>query len=546
MCTCLCLVRPIVFFSVLHTRRLQTLENSSALPPRVTRAMAPRDTLAEDMPGARWPPKHTGGMQVPQEDRWPPTLNQNPANPKLYFELPPRRSASLPTGNPSLANGLQQGNRELLQSLQLGQYHPIFGAKGSGTHQNNGELQSYLSSTHESSITEHGHVTEPLSNPSSLGLRGSSGSQLGSDNSLGQQYYSSHLPKKAPMLSLIRQEGEGVEQAVDLAGTLQLSQSNGTSTTTVTTNSNMVSGSGNMVQEISHRGLAGVQAGALLRRHSAPGAILGNVWPPVGPMTGNGTGFRGSLLGPIPGDHEELSPAESAAANGHRQQQLSFLHNSEEGRGPRHQVENSKLTGTDNLQLGPGSQAGNDHRSTWERVVAPTIDFSDQLGPMPRGDSKKRSGSDLAMEMDELADFDLLAKKRSKSPPGDYSQDRKYDESYLDGSHSTFMSSGTELGGLNPENAVLCKARAKRGCATHPRSIAERVRRTRISENMKRLQDLVPNINNQANTAEMLEEAVEYMKFLKRKVQELQRRLDASGLSDEMEWRTFRQPEDGS
>ncbi|KAL1366272.1 transcription factor bHLH130 isoform X1 [Arachis ipaensis] len=34
-------------------------------------------------------------------------------------------------------------------------------------------------------------------------------------------------------------------------------------------------------------------------------------------------------------------------------------------------------------------------------------------------------------------------------------------------------------------DAVPCKIRAKRGCATHPRSIAERVRRTRISERMK-------------------------------------------------------------
>ncbi|RWV93375.1 hypothetical protein BHE74_00049685 [Ensete ventricosum] len=42
---------------------------------------------------------------------------------------------------------------------------------------------------------------------------------------------------------------------------------------------------------------------------------------------------------------------------------------------------------------------------------------------------------------------------------------------------------------------VPFKVRAKRGCATHPRSIAERERRTRISEKLKRLQDLVPNMD---------------------------------------------------
>jgi archaellum component FlaC len=60
--------------------------------------------------------------------------------------------------------------------------------------------------------------------------------------------------------------------------------------------------------------------------------------------------------------------------------------------------------------------------------------------------------------------------------------------------------------------------RAKRGCATHPRSIAERNRRTRISEKLKKLQDLVPNMDKQTNTADMLEMAVEYVKDLQKQV----------------------------
>ncbi|KAL8244745.1 hypothetical protein R6Q59_011003 [Mikania micrantha] len=46
-----------------------------------------------------------------------------------------------------------------------------------------------------------------------------------------------------------------------------------------------------------------------------------------------------------------------------------------------------------------------------------------------------------------------------------------------------------------PHDSVPCKIRAKRGCATHPRSIAERERRTRISGKLKKLQDLVPNMD---------------------------------------------------
>ncbi|XVE75675.1 hypothetical protein DITRI_Ditri12bG0111800 [Diplodiscus trichospermus] len=74
---------------------------------------------------------------------------------------------------------------------------------------------------------------------------------------------------------------------------------------------------------------------------------------------------------------------------------------------------------------------------------------------------------------------------------------------------------------LNFQDSVPCKIRAKRGCATHPRSIAERVRRTRISERMRKLQELVPNMDKQTNTADMLDLAVEYIKDLQRQFKTL-------------------------
>ncbi|XP_054819224.1 transcription factor bHLH130-like [Prosopis cineraria] len=70
-------------------------------------------------------------------------------------------------------------------------------------------------------------------------------------------------------------------------------------------------------------------------------------------------------------------------------------------------------------------------------------------------------------------------------------------------------------------DSVPCKIRAKRGCATHPRSIAERVRRTRISERMRKLQELVPNMDKQTNTADMLDLAVEYIKDLQKQFKTL-------------------------
>ncbi|KAG6679335.1 hypothetical protein I3843_14G122400 [Carya illinoinensis] len=71
------------------------------------------------------------------------------------------------------------------------------------------------------------------------------------------------------------------------------------------------------------------------------------------------------------------------------------------------------------------------------------------------------------------------------------------------------------------QDSVPCKIRAKRGFATHPRSIAERVRRTKISERMRKLQDLVPNMDKQTNTADMLDFAVEHIKDLQNQVQKL-------------------------
>ncbi|GMJ12028.1 FLOWERING BHLH 4, ABA-responsive kinase substrate 3 [Hibiscus trionum] len=71
------------------------------------------------------------------------------------------------------------------------------------------------------------------------------------------------------------------------------------------------------------------------------------------------------------------------------------------------------------------------------------------------------------------------------------------------------------------QESVPCKMRAKRGCATHPRSIAERVRRTRISERMRKLQELVPNMDKQTNTADMLDLAAEYIKDLQKQFKTL-------------------------
>ena len=61
--------------------------------------------------------------------------------------------------------------------------------------------------------------------------------------------------------------------------------------------------------------------------------------------------------------------------------------------------------------------------------------------------------------------------------------------------------------------------RARRGQATDSHSLAERVRREKISERMKFLQDLVPGCKKVTGKAVMLDEIINYVQSLQRQVE---------------------------
>ncbi|KAJ3671928.1 hypothetical protein LUZ60_008007 [Juncus effusus] len=67
--------------------------------------------------------------------------------------------------------------------------------------------------------------------------------------------------------------------------------------------------------------------------------------------------------------------------------------------------------------------------------------------------------------------------------------------------------------------------RARRGQATDSHSLAERVRREKISERMKLLQDLVPGCNKVTGKAVMLDEIINYVQSLQRQVEFLSMKL---------------------
>uniref|UniRef100_A0A6N2M9K2 BHLH domain-containing protein n=1 Tax=Salix viminalis TaxID=40686 RepID=A0A6N2M9K2_SALVM len=69
--------------------------------------------------------------------------------------------------------------------------------------------------------------------------------------------------------------------------------------------------------------------------------------------------------------------------------------------------------------------------------------------------------------------------------------------------------------------------RARRGQATDSHSLAERVRREKISERMKFLQDLVPGCNKVTGKAVMLDEIINYVQSLQRQVEFLSMKLSS-------------------
>lgn len=173
-------------------------------------------------------------------------------------------------------------------------------------------------------------------------------------------------------------------------------------------------------------------------------------------------------------------------------------------------VENG-FTGVKDVRKGSSSSTSNSH-----------ISFS--LGPS----SSSRFLPQIAENENELNDSTFNGLKRSRDGGLKVSQNGEngnHTPSLLH--HMSLPKTSSEMAAaenflhFQQESSVPWKTRAKRGFATHPRSIAERMRRTRISERIKRLQELFPDMDKQINTADMLDMAVEYIKDLQKELQTL-------------------------
>ncbi|KAL0296806.1 UNVERIFIED_CONTAM: Transcription factor [Sesamum radiatum] len=88
------------------------------------------------------------------------------------------------------------------------------------------------------------------------------------------------------------------------------------------------------------------------------------------------------------------------------------------------------------------------------------------------------------------------------------------------GKHGKQVSQGSD-----PPKEEYIHVRARRGQATNSHSLAERVRREKISERMKFLQDLVPGCSKVTGKAVMLDEIINYVQSLQRQVEFLSMKL---------------------
>ncbi|XP_038983430.1 transcription factor bHLH49-like isoform X2 [Phoenix dactylifera] len=130
--------------------------------------------------------------------------------------------------------------------------------------------------------------------------------------------------------------------------------------------------------------------------------------------------------------------------------------------------------------------------------------------------SKKRKRSNQDMELDQVQRGTQLSMENSK--------DNTETKQNLEQSNSK------PTGKLAKDSTEDLKedyihVRARRGQATNSHSLAERVRREKISERMKYLQDLVPGCSKVTGKAVMLDEIINYVQSLQRQVEFLSMKL---------------------
>lgn len=147
---------------------------------------------------------------------------------------------------------------------------------------------------------------------------------------------------------------------------------------------------------------------------------------------------------------------------------------------------------------------------------------------VPRGKAKEPCSSNSAKDANVASDNNNgSCAKRSKSGEDNVNEkDATKGKTEQNGAAGDGKSSKDNAKPPEPPKDYI-HVRARRGQATDAHSLAERVRREKISERMKLLQDLVPGCNKVTGKAVMLDEIINYVQSLQRQVEFLSMKLAA-------------------
>ncbi|CAD5179287.1 unnamed protein product [Musa acuminata subsp. malaccensis] len=147
--------------------------------------------------------------------------------------------------------------------------------------------------------------------------------------------------------------------------------------------------------------------------------------------------------------------------------------------------------------------------------IETNIKGNKRKGQAECGALPSQSPEDRAQNVKAEEQYDVSLKSSSKHPTANDEKKRKNE---------------VRLGSNNQSPASkddYIHVRAKRGQATNSHSLAERIRREKISERMKLLQDLVPGCSKINGKAMMLDEIINYVQSLQRQVEFLSMKLAA-------------------
>ncbi|KAL6656184.1 hypothetical protein ACP70R_007010 [Stipagrostis hirtigluma subsp. patula] len=135
-------------------------------------------------------------------------------------------------------------------------------------------------------------------------------------------------------------------------------------------------------------------------------------------------------------------------------------------------------------------------------------------------DSKKRRRPNEVMGADQVQSSNLPADSANESV---HSKDKGEESSPATTTGKSKGKGAKETSESQKEEYI--HVRARRGQATNSHSLAERLRREKISERMKLLQDLVPGCSKVTGKAVMLDEIINYVQSLQRQVEFLSMKL---------------------